>query len=176
MSIKMSVKKIVKHPMFWPLAIVALLFANVVFHVSVAIYAAQDPSVAYEDDYYEKATHWDDYAAQRARNTELGWNLRIRSSPDGTPGEQVVRVLLADKNGQPIDGASVSVVTFHNARSADRLTGTLKADGQDGEYTIDLPMRRPGIWEFRLHVDKDGEVFTKILKGEIPLDREVTLS
>ena len=77
-------------------------------------------------------------------------------------------VRLADNSGQPLDGASVAVAAFHNAR-ADQIVHAEPATAGDGVYACPLAMRRSGRWELRFTVDSDGEHFTRTVTRHIAL-------
>ena len=144
----------------WPWVIAGALALHVVASLVVVFVAASNPSYAVEEDYYQKALHWNDKRAQDRTNEELGWRLDITVRPAETPGEEpTLEVHLADGGGEPIDGAVVAVETFHNARADDILRAGLDAVGE-GVYRTTLPMRHNGRWELRFTVDRGQDRFT----------------
>ncbi len=144
----------------WPWIIAGALAIHVVASLVVVFVATSNPSYAVEEDYYQKALHWNDKRAQDRTNEELGWILNLTVRPAATPGEQpTLEVHLADAGGEPVDGAVVAVETFHNAHANDILRASLDAVGE-GVYRTTLPMRHNGRWEMRFTVDRGQEHFT----------------
>ncbi|MBD3872812.1 MAG: FixH family protein [Acidobacteria bacterium] len=144
----------------WPWIIAGALALHVVGSLVVVFVAASNSSYAVEEDYYQKALHWNDKRAQDRTNEELGWILNLTVRPAVTPGEQpTLEVHLAEAGGEPVDDAVVAVETFHNARADDILRARLDTVGE-GVYRTTLPMRRNGRWELRFTVDHGQEHFT----------------
>ena len=144
----------------WPWIIAGALALHVVGSLVVVFVATSNPSYAVEEDYYQKALHWNDKRAQDRTNEELGWSLNLTVRPAATPGEEpTLEVHLADAGGEPLDGAVVAVETFHNARADDILRASLDAVGE-GVYRTTLPMRHNGRWELRFTVDRGQDHFT----------------
>jgi len=150
----------VKKGSLWPWIIAGALALHVVASLVVVFVATSNPSYAVEEDYYQKALHWNDKRAQDRTNEELGWILNLTVRPAETLGEEpTLEVHLADAGGEPIDGAVVAVETFHNARADDILRAGLDPVGE-GVYRTTLPMRHNGRWELRFTVDQGGDHFT----------------
>jgi hypothetical protein len=150
----------VKKGRLWPWIIAGALALHVVGSLVMVFVATSNPSYAVEEDYYQKALHWDDKRAQDRANEELGWNLDIEVHPAATPaGEPTLEVRLADAGGEPVDGAVVAVETFHNTRAEDILRARLDPVGE-GVYRTTLPMRHNGRWEMRFTVTRGAERFT----------------
>jgi nitrogen fixation protein FixH len=144
---------------YWPVAVIGLAAVVLGANFFLVYLAVSDPSFAVEPNYYQKALDWDEHRSQEKSNLDLGWkfnfNLAMERGPDGT---LELRALLFDRDGLPIDNARIKVETFHNAMSAYPLEADLEATG-DGAYTAALPIRRPGLWEFRFVVDRDDQRF-----------------
>ena len=144
----------------WPWIIAGALALHVVGSLVVVFVAASNSSYAVEEDYYQKALHWNDKRAQDRTNEELGWILNLTVRPAVTPGEQpTLEVHLAEAGGEPVDGAVVAVETFHNARADDILRAGLDTVGE-GAYRTTLPMRHNGRWELRFTADRGQDHFT----------------
>lgn len=157
-----------RKPWFWPAMIVGLLLLAVGANVGLMIVASSDPSFAVEDDYYDKAVRWDEKRAQDATNLALGWQLDLSTETTvdrGVPAVQV-GVRLRDRDGAPVEGATVSLETFHLARSAQSL-GATPTEAGPGWYVTRMPMRRPGLWEFRIDVTRGDEHFTERVQQEV---------
>jgi nitrogen fixation protein FixH len=138
-------------------ALVGLITSSMLVGAAALIYHAHaDPSVAVESDYYDKAVHWDDLAAQKQRSAALGWRLIIDTSSGSS-----LRLTLVDGIGVPIEGAIVTVEAFHNARSGDRLQlAPVGAGG--GVYEQAAAFDRPGLWEFRVIARRESDTFTVV--------------
>jgi nitrogen fixation protein FixH len=151
----------------WPWIIGGLMAVVLGANLILIYVATSDPSFAVEEDYYQKALAWDDKRAQDRLNTQLGWSLELdvarTRSADGTVG---LTTRLLDERGRPISNARIHVETFHNARAAFVLEGDLRGDGE-GYYSVSLPMRRPGLWEFRFEVTRTGQRFTHTTVEEL---------
>jgi len=143
----------------WPAVIVGALVIHVVVSLTMVWVASSNPSYAVEEDYYQKALHWDEKRAQDRHNAELGWLLGFTVEPGVAGGSAVLEVTATDALGRPLGGATVSVETFHNARAGDILRARLDTVGE-GVYRTILPMRHNGRWELRFTVDRDDDHFT----------------
>lgn len=151
--------------LFWALSPVLLLGSLLGAQLFFLWGALDDPSFAVEEDYYDKALSWDATMAQQRENARLGWTADVEAGlrSDGTGN---VRVDLDAPTGQPIEGARVSVEAFHNARASHRLEATLH-EAAPGRYVASLPMRRPGLWEFRLTAARRADVFTHVARHDL---------
>ncbi len=147
--------------MFLPFGMLGLMLAGWGYMVAVAL---DDPSFSVEEDYYEKAIGWDDHQAQEARNRALDWHVATHLEP--RRGDMRLSATLLDRHGAKLRGARITVEAFHVARGADVVEAALRDHG-DGSYDAVLPMRRPGIWEIRYTVEKDGERFTLVRREEL---------
>lgn len=149
-----------KKGFIWPVVIVSALAIHVVASLIVVFIATSDPSYAVEEDYYQKAIHWDDKRDQDRENDNLGWGLDFRVEPPSAPGNQPsVELHLLNAELEPITGAVVSLEAFHNTRGGEIIRGELSAEA-DGIYRSTFPMERNGKWEMRFTVELDGETFT----------------
>lgn len=143
----------------WPMMIFALIGLNMSI-VAITIYAAtSDPSVASEPDYYAKAVDFNQTIRQRETNARLGWSARPSIHVDNQ--RSLLSVTAADADGLPIANAAVSVVCFPTLRSKDRqvLALTPIADNT-GVYSAPFRLDRPGLWNFRISVTREGSIFT----------------
>ncbi|MCG3121818.1 MAG: hypothetical protein GIKADHBN_00189 [Phycisphaerales bacterium] len=142
----------------WPAAIIGLLAMNVAI-VGITVYFAQsDPSAAIEPNYYEKAVKWDQTAAQREASRRLGWNIVLDIDAPAS-GAGTVTALLTDRSGAALEGASVELVAFHNARAGDRrVVRTEEQPG--GQYRGGLNVDRDGRWHFMVTARRGTETFT----------------
>jgi nitrogen fixation protein FixH len=157
----------------WPAIVVGLLAAHVTVWIGFASVAVNDPSFAVEPDYYRKALRWDETAAQLRANEALGWKVAIASA--GTTsvlGERELRCSVSGRDGRPISGAHVELVTFHHARAEDRVALALREEPPgSGVYLGSPRMRKAGLWECRVTVRRGDETFTCVTLQAIPAIR-----
>jgi nitrogen fixation protein FixH len=150
----------VKKGWYWPALLGALMAVVIGANLILIVFATTDPSFAVERDYYRKALAWDDKREQDRINAELGWTLTFEVAPSRAPdGTSRLAARLLDAAGQEIADARVSLETFHNARAA-RILRTELVRGEDGAYSADLPLFRPGLWEFRFEARRGTDRFT----------------
>jgi nitrogen fixation protein FixH len=148
-------------PWFWPAAIGFILALGVGANVVLLVVANSDPSFAVEEDYYQKGLDWDQKRAQDARNEALGWHIdlaAVAAVGDATPALELT-VALRDPDRAAVDDAAVTIEAFPLARSATVDRAAFRGVG-DGLYRASLPFRRPGLWEFRIRVERGDDVFT----------------
>ena len=142
----------------WPFVIAGALGLHVVGSLVMVYFATSNESYAVEPDYYQKALAWNDKRAQDRHNAELGWQLEFTVEPVPVGQDPIMRVGLTTLDGEPITDASISVEAFANARRDDVLTAGLV--GSESGYQTALPMRRNGLWEFRITVTRGDDLFT----------------
>ncbi len=138
----------------WPIGVAAVLALTVAGNVWVAVRAADDPSAAIEERYYDKAVNFDARLALQQRAQRLGWRVSIAASAMRPDGVTLVPHL-TDRSGQPVAGAHVTVTARHVARAADAM----RADavlGTDGSASIRLPMHRAGLWDVEIEAQRAG--------------------
>lgn len=143
----------------WPFAIAGILLAGVAANVALIVVAASDPAAAIEPDYYRKAVAWDDEMAQQERNNQLAWSVHsvLHLGERGSRGR--LELTLVDGAGRPLAGAAVTALVMHNARAADVRSLSLQEIG-GGRYAASIDADRPGVWEVRVSVQRDGRRFT----------------
>jgi len=157
----------------WAVFPFAVLGLSMGFHLVFIALAASDPTLAVEEDYYQKGLDWDKHVAQVERNRELGWTLDLAFDRRGLNaaervGSTGVEVRLADRGGKSIAGAVVHLAPFHHGRPRRLLEAPLDPAGP-GVYRVALPMRRTGIWAFRFRVERGRDVFTKEISRHVSL-------
>jgi nitrogen fixation protein FixH len=150
---------------WWPLFIIALLVGGAGANVALMVIATRDPSFAVEPDYYQKALRWDEAMAQERENAALGWSVEM--GVDGTTRSGATRVVLhvSDRDGAPVENATVQVTAFHSARASQIVAATL-APTRGGRYTAPLPLDRPGLWELRVRVVQGDRIFTQTISQD----------
>jgi nitrogen fixation protein FixH len=153
---------------YWPFLVVGLLAAGVGGNIYFLARAIGDPSFAVEPDYYAKGVDWNAHQAQARANAELGWIVTLEVAPaELATGRARLVAKLTDRDGRSVPGAAVVLEAFHNARAADVLTATL-AETPEHSYTAEVPIVRPGLWEFRVAATRGSETFTAVLDQDAP--------
>ena len=153
----------------WPAVIIGALALHVVVSLVTVWIATSNPSYAVEENYYQKAIHWDDKRAQDGRNIALGWQMTFDVAHSETAGQPATLELrLTDHSGNPLPAARVAVETFHNTRAGEVLRARMVTD-DNGGCSAPLPMERTGVWEFRFTVDHGADRFTYTETRYLPL-------
>lgn len=147
---------------FFPVGLLALLLTIQVVMVSLA---TDDPGFAVEENYYQRAVDWDQQAAQRATNQQLGWTVHWTATPhsEGT-GRLAMKLKAAD--GSPITEARLELIAFPNSRSSQRQSLTAR-ELEPGHYVASFVLSRLGLWEFRLAAHANGHKFTNVTQQDI---------
>lgn len=138
----------------WPLGVVGVLAVSLTVCGITVIAAVSDPGYAIEDDYYEKAVHWDRQRVLEAASDALGWEAGV----DFDLNASTVAVTLTDDEGQPIEGAIVRATAFHHARRGLAQDITFSTDGQ-GRYVAALDRPREGQWQIRIRATRAADTF-----------------
>jgi nitrogen fixation protein FixH len=128
----------------WLLAIVGLLLANLIAMV-VLIAASSSGSSRVLPHYYDRAVHYDDAIEQAANNRALGWQVSARFV------NRVLVVELRDRDGAPIDGATIEVDGAARARARAFLYRSPVA---------------PGIYDLTITAEKGGARFVERVVAE----------
>lgn len=151
----------------WVGFVILLLGMSFVIQGTALYLASTDPSFAVEPGYERKAAAWDEQARERRRSDALGWTADVQTLAGAGRGEAVVRLTLVDRAGAPLEGATVVVETFHNARAAHVLKATLRETDAAGVYEATFAMRRPGLWELRIAATRGEDRFLRTLKKSV---------
>lgn len=158
-----------KRGMGWPIGIAVTLGLLVTVYVRLAIIAGTPHSLVVEEDYYERAVHWDDAMRQSQLNNQLGWHLQASLGHVAPGADTDLRVELTDAAGVPLAGASVQVTAIHNAIANTPVVGSLH-ERKPGSYEAALDVHRTGQWELRFVVTREGQRFTADLRTDaLPL-------
>jgi nitrogen fixation protein FixH len=151
---------------YWPVGLTALLLGSAGANIALVFITSRDASFAVEPNYYAKALAWDERMAQQARSQELGWSVALRVEPAVERHRMRVAARLVDRAGATVQGARVDVEAFHNARASHILVAALATAGE--EYAAELPLDRPGLWEFRLRATRGSDIFVATLTADVP--------
>ncbi len=137
--------------MKWTIAILGLLAGNVIAMV-VLMAVAHSGASEVIPNYYDRAAHYDNEIDDAARSRTLGWHADV--SLEGA----VIAVVVRDRAGLAVDGASV------------RVTGYSRAHGQpidaalvlvsDGAYRAVLRSPAVGVHDLTVVIERAGSRFT----------------
>ncbi|CAN5862537.1 FixH family protein [soil metagenome] len=151
----------------WPIGIVVILVVFVVGNLVMMRIANDDPAMAVEPDYYQKAVAFDSTMAVARRSAALGWSAQTTIvARDSAPGA-TVRVRLSDAAHQPVEGAVMTIDARFNARANDIITDTL-VERAPGEYLASLAVTHAGQWEVRVTVTRGASRFTASTRADAP--------
>jgi len=139
----------------WPWLIGGALAAGAALDITMICIASGNPSLAVEDDYYEKGLDWDRSRMVGEDDTGRIWSLALEldESTDASRATQV-HARIADRDGRAIDGAAVEMVAFHDAHPLDKVKLRLTPSGA-GHYKTDLAVKRGGRWTMRFAVARE---------------------
>jgi nitrogen fixation protein FixH len=136
----------------WVVAIAALLGANVLAMVVLAV-AASNGTNQVIPDYYTKAAHYDDELARSAVSQALGWHVVVAIA--GGAIDATVR----DATGDAIDGAQVRITGYQRAHASDAVDVALSAAAA-GHYRGIVGAQR-GWFDLVAVVDARGAHYTQ---------------
>ena len=157
-----------KAKIIWIGIIVAILGTTLIGYGIVIALTLTDPSFALDPTYETPAGDWNSVQRQAATNEKLGWQVTLKTEATRRRGERLVRVTALDREGEPITEATIEMDAFHNARARDVHQAKLEPEN-DGTYTAVMPIRRAGLWEFRLTVTQRDQVFTRKIRKSIAI-------
>lgn len=150
---------------FWAWVPVGLLGSMLIGLGWMAFVASNDPGFALEPDYYQKAVRYDQEIEQRAENARLAWRFRVSAEKLGEGGNARVRVVAHRPEGR-LTGATATVEALRNASAARVLTGRLE-ELRPGEYWVELPLKRGGLWEFRFRFERAKDRATHLARLDV---------
>ena len=145
----------------WPWIIVGLLGGHVTIMVVAVIIATNDRSFAVVPNYYQRAVNWDQTQAQKRASEKLGWHVRVEASNQVDPiGRRAMSFVLTDADGKALDHAVLEIEYFHDSHGDEEKQVKLTPDATDpSRFTVLLPMRYAGNWEFHFTATAGGKTF-----------------
>jgi hypothetical protein len=146
----------------WPGAIFALLGMNVCI-VGITVFAAtRGSAAAVEPNYYERAVHWDQDARALERSRLQGWSVDVRLTPatQGAGSDLVVHA--RDRDGKPLDAATITASLFHHARPGEIAEPILSPD-PDGGLRASVPGAAPGLWRVNLSIIRGSDRWSRTI-------------
>lgn len=165
----------------WPVVVVAMLGGHVFLMMVAVIWGLTIPGAFVAPEGYEEGLAWDDRQAERQVSSALGWTLKVFPSVvTQILGDRQVKFELLDRQGKPIENATLNVRMYHHAR-ADQTLQQQISQTSPGLYEASLRMRRPGMWHLhavatrgadRFVIDEDFWIAPVEKRGEKNTDSE----
>lgn len=109
---------------------------------------------------YDKGLTYNRNLAAAARQEQLGWQAAIRTALDGER-RGTVEVALHDDAGTPIGQAQATLTFERPTHEGYDFTLPLNQTGR-GAYTADFVVPLIGLWDLRLVVTRDDDLFVAI--------------
>ncbi|MEW6756162.1 MAG: FixH family protein, partial [Candidatus Latescibacterota bacterium] len=147
----------------WPIYLGALLSMSVAAQ-GVLVWVATRPDAPRPlRDYYQRSRQWDAEEAVVAASQQLGWAVRF-AVPAGVPHmpgmPRPIDVVLVDRDGQPVRGLGGRLQALRTSDPPLTDEGTLtQIPHLPGTYRTLVRLDAPGVWEFRLEAQRDGQPF-----------------
>lgn len=139
----------------WHVLAGLLLFFAAIIAINVAFAVAAVRTFPGEDERrsYTQGLHYNDVLGARREQAAIGWSARSELARDDRGARLVV--LLNDRTGAPIDGATVTgVLRWPPNESGDRQL-TFSAEGE-GVYAAELGVLTPGRWDLRARAENNS--------------------
>lgn len=128
----------------WHVLAMLLTFFGIVIAVDIGFSVIAVKTFPGEDEKraYAQGVHFNDTLAARARQKALGWSAQAGFD------EASVLVVLHDRAGKPLDGATVTGVLRRPTTNRDDRALTFTREGP-GRYRAHLDALPAGIWDLR---------------------------
>ena len=134
-------------------------FFGVIFIVNgIMLYFALDSWTGLSTrDAFKKGLAYNDRLAEAEAQAALGWQIEL-GLPDRVGAADSLSLTLADKAGNPVQGAVVQArlvrPTHEGFDQALALT-----EGSQGHYSGAVEVPLPGLWEVRLQIARRDDVY-----------------
>ncbi len=149
-------KKVPPH-IFWPGLVVAILGMSVTANIWLLYNAQSDGGAQIIDDYYDKATAWDEKVELDEVSARKGWT--VATTVGGLEeGQRRVTFAVRDRAGQPVQGLAAKA-TVKNPVKIDDVTERELAENAPGVYMALMPFSRAGLWDIHFTVGSGETVF-----------------
>ena len=119
--------------------------------------AIQSNSGVVTDNPYEVGLSYNKILEKRAKQEALGWTGKTL-----VENNSLLVYTLADKSGNPISGAKVSVDMLRPVQKGYDFTLPLNEDGNPGRYTTKLKVPVAGSWTAHVSVVRDEDTYDDI--------------
>ena len=149
----------------WHVLAMILAFFGFIIAVNVTFATIAVRSFPGEDvrRSYLQGIQYNDTLEQRREQAALGWQANASLAPSAEGA--VLEIVLRDRDGAPINGATVTgEIQWPSTDSLDRAA-TFEAQGE-GRYVARLADLHPGRWRLRAHAQRDA--------GSLDFEAELT--
>src|SRR5208282_640730 len=112
--------------LLWPILLTSLIGIHTLSVVVMVIVATHDSSFAIEPDWYLKGLHYEQTAQQQRENSRLSWSVKLDvSQPLTGTNQRNVTCTVLDRDGKPVEKATVDLVAFAHLRANNRVKSEL---------------------------------------------------
>jgi nitrogen fixation protein FixH len=108
-------------------------------------------------DYYDRGRKYNETLATARELAETGWSATVAAAPQGD-GRYLLEVAVAAADGAPLSGAEV-MARFVRPADPDADFETMLQPAGDGLWRAEVTPGVAGLWQVRLFVSRDDEVF-----------------
>ncbi len=148
---------------FWPGFIIAQLSIAIIASFTILYFAQSDGGPQVIPDYYERSANYDDIYQARQASIELGWQVDVRLG--GEYGELILR----DRSGEPVDGASGSLAFYRPSLAEPvAISDVHPKSGTPGHYIFEDAAELRGLWDLDINLERGDDFFITVLRREIP--------
>lgn len=133
---------------FYPLFIISLLGAFLLFSSWAAYRASTRGSQVTDRDYYSKGLKYNSTQVEKRAASVLGWKVAT------TLNNRQLQIDLSDGNGTPVKGATGKLIFFQQAEVA--TNNLLLTQSQPGTYQTQLPNSLQGEVAVRVEFELQG--------------------
>jgi nitrogen fixation protein FixH len=152
----------------WPVIIVGLLTAHVLFMTWAAMKATGDNNGAVIPDYYAKSMKWDEQKAAQGASDALGWKveLKIGSARDALHQREAA-ITLTDSFAELVDAETIELTYYHQSRPLETQTITIPA-GKGRLFTAPLRVPHSGFYNFTVRANVGEDHYIKQWSQYVP--------
>lgn len=138
-------------------------FFVIQFSMSIVaiVLATSDPTHAVIPNYHQQAMEHDKVLSERQASERLGWKWTVAlDTTTATATRNCFTIHLRNGQGDPVEGAQVTVELWHHARGNQRQRVRLiPVVNQPGHYRGEAHLGRTGVWQIELSVQRGSEHF-----------------
>jgi nitrogen fixation protein FixH len=155
----------------WPIGIALVILAFFTIDGALVFTAFRDKATAPEENYYDKAIHFDQLRASSIRSSEAGWKAQVLVAEAPLVGmPRRVDVTVHDRSGKPVVGLLGSLTAVRPADARLSSTGALvEVPGEQGTYRLLLKLPARGLWEFQLEARKGSDSYRMVIRQDVVL-------
>lgn len=149
-----------------PWAFVAFFATVVAANGALVVLAYHSWTGLETEDAYEKGLAFNRTLEAVRAGEALGWRVEV-SFADAGPGRGRLAVLLAERDGRALTGATVAA-RFVRPTQAGHDKEVMLAEVGDGTYAREVELPLPGRWELRLEAEHRGRRHRSAWRLSVP--------